>query len=197
MKCKNNITYEYVNVNIDETYDRDPTWLKYKTIIDKWDDLQKYDIIVNLDTDAWIKDYNKFEEWLNYFASIDKVFMYSAEVYCTASFKFNMQQYINGGMTIFKPNEYTSQVITDIYNMPEQEEYAKYKKVEGTNGPPGCEQICISYYVTNNEEFKKNILLCPDYLFNTPVGTIITHCWWKEYINDIILLDLYKKISSY
>lgn len=194
IQCKKaqttSLSYEYRQVP--EITDRHPSWVKFKTVIDTWDTLQPYDIVIVMDTDAWIRDTSAFEEWLHLFqASDDKSFFFSTEPYSTMSVINGILQQVNGGLTIFKPSEYTRTAIEYIYNMPEAyNELTRFKK------DWSYEQICINSHLAKDPVFRDSIMTGPYIMFNTPAGSIVCHCWWKELIEAMIIPEMYAAIFA-
>lgn len=191
-KNHSNVTYRYIHVQ--EIPGRCASWVKYRTIISHWDtDIKDFDIVVVLDTDAWVKDMNRFLQWMQMFvAKTDKTFLYAAEPYCSSTFKLeNIEQQVNGGFTAFKPSSYSLQTLKEIYDIPEtNHQFYKYKKEWS------YEQICINYKLSVDRVFKESVIITPVTLFNTPSGKIVRHCWWKELIEPMIIPDLISLMAS-
>jgi hypothetical protein len=178
-------SYEYVHVS--SLQDRHPSWTKYHTVLGRWDQLASYDIIIVMDTDAWIRDMGAFDAWIRCFHDMHQAhFMYAGEPNADESFHLmNTPQVVNGGLTIFKPTAYVKETLQTIFQMPEcQKEYARFKK------DWSYEQICINRQLYDNPTFRQSVMVAPMDHFNTPSGKIVAHCWWKEYVAPMILPEL-------
>lgn len=183
---KSNWSYEYLCV--DGIIDRHPSWIKSREILKKKDVWNIYDVVIIMDTDAWIRDIYEFEEWIQYFMKQkDKCFMFSGEPYGNKTFSLlNMEQYINGGLMIYKPGcDIVFESIQKLYDIPEKESSLTIYKKEWS-----YEQICLSYLLENDIIFRQSLIVIPCHKFNTPCGTIVAHCWWKEFIYNLIIHEL-------
>lgn len=171
-----------------EVTGRHPSWTKYATVLKHWERIAaQYDVVIVLDTDAWIRDIDAFQQWINYFVSEPtKNFMYSAEPYVPETYALqNMEQQVNGGMTVFKPTPVVRKILQEIFDIPEKHmEYRPFKL------DWSFEQICISKHLQDSKEFCQGTIVLPMEYFNTPSGSIVAHCWWKEYIYPMILPEL-------
>lgn len=186
-----NINFNYKFFLPDPNPERHASWKKYNTILKYWEEIKNYDVVVILDSDAWIKDIENFGKWLTYFYNCqDKFFMFSAEPYLDVTYwLLDIQQDVNGGLTILKPNEFTKKSLETIYELPNKVHTLSKFKLDWS-----FEQIILSYYLNNNKEFLDSILQVPVDMFNTPNGSIVTHCWFKYIIPQLIIPDLWQYI---
>ena len=186
-----NITYKYQTV--EPIADRHPSWTKYHTLIADWADLKSFDVVIVIDTDAWIRDIDAFVRWINAFhAATDKSFLYSAETYCRYTVSNGeIQQPVNGGFTALKPNDFALEALKSIYDTPDV--YPPYKefKTQWT-----FEQICIGHKINTDPVFRDSIVIGPLGLFNTPAGRILCHCWWKELVEHMIVPEILMAIQN-
>lgn len=183
---KSNWSYEYLCV--DGIDDRHPSWIKCRELLKKRDTWKMYDIVIIMDTDAWIRDICEFEKWIEYFMTQkNKCFMFSGEAYGNKTFSLlNIEQYINGGLMIFKTgyeNVYKS--MEKLYDLPENEKSLNIYKSKWS-----YEQICLSYLLENDVVFHDSTIVIPCNKFNTPCGTVVAHCWWKEFIQTLLIHEL-------
>jgi hypothetical protein len=131
------------------------------------------DILVFLDSDAWIQNYNFLNKIIyNLTNNEQKHGCFSRDPYV------NYNTFINSGSWILKINKFTKQMYTDIISDLYSNDYFH-------NTWP-WDQYYISKYVFENKE-NFNIFV-PDIL-NTPNGKVLRHNWFK---NDKMYRDLNK-----
>ena len=180
-----NYKYIFIDMNvIIKKYKIHHSWDKYVGMIGKiyliYDFLinNNHDIIIFLDSDAWIQELNYLEQLINNLYNNNKNGCFSRDPY------FNKATFINSGSFIIKNNDYIKQMYTQLIKTYElfkknnstnaclnpTDKYDDFKKVYG-------DQYFISDYVDKNKLdfmiFKPNIL-------NTPSGIILRHNWWKH-----------------
>ena len=137
----------------------------------------KYDILVFLDSDAWIQN----GYWLN--DIINNLINDGEKEGCFSRDPYNKKNtFINSGSFIIKINDYTKQMYKNIIN-------ELYSNFNYHNYWP-YDQYYISKYIFENKE-KFNIFI-PDIL-NTPLGKVLRHNWTKnkkmyDDLNNLILL---------
>lgn len=184
--------YKYVNEKMDDN--RGPSWIKFQKCIKHMPITpEKYDIVVVMDTDAWIRDEKRFVDWMYYFNEQPHLFMFADEPTNIESFNFfNIRMRVNGGLTIMKNKKEVVPFLKDIYDMPIKEhECSQFKEFWP------FEQICINKKLHYDPAFKKEIIITPLTKFNTPAGTIIRHCWQKSILIPLILHDIVKDNEEY
>lgn len=125
---------------------------------------KKYDILVFLDSDAWIQN----GYWLN--DIINNLINNENKQGCFSRDPYIMKNtFINSGSFILKNNDFTKEmyknIISDLYNNNKYHNIWPY------------DQYYISKYIFENRE-KFNIFI-PDVL-NTPIGIVLRHNWPKN-----------------
>lgn len=183
-----NWSYEYIQVEHDSN--RHPSWKKTYTLLQDLyrESLKQYDVVIVMDTDAWIRDINSLKNWIGYFVKeIDKYFMFAAEPYVKETFDLlNIEQQVNGGLMIFKPNNpKVYDFFNDVYLLPESNPIFSKFKIDWS-----FEQICMNFILQEHKSYKYGIIVVPQEKFNTPSGTVIAHCWWKHIIKPLLIHDL-------
>lgn len=124
----------------------------------------KYDIIVFLDSDAWIQ--NGF--WLK--DIITQLSQDTLKHGCFSRDPYSIENtYINSGSFIIKNNDYIKQMYSDIITQLNN-------NLEYHNKWP-YDQFYISNFIFENKD-KFNIFV-PDIL-NTPDGKVLRHNWFKN-----------------
>ncbi len=154
--------YNYVFVlNDDNKYkDLHPATKKIYIINDFLINHNHNDILVFLDSDAWIQNVYLLNEIINNLG--DKNGSYSRDPY------LKKNTYINSGSFILKVNDFTKNMYQEIINSLENnnEFWNKWS----------YDQHYISNFVFDNKE-NFNIYL-PNIL-NTPIGIVLRHDWFK------------------
>jgi hypothetical protein len=153
-----------------------PATKKIHLVNDFLENNEKYDILVFLDSDAWIQ--NGF--WLNdiinnLINNKEKQGCFSRDPY------FIKNTFINSGSFILKINDFTKQIYKNIID-------DLYTNVDYHNNWP-YDQYYISKYIFENKE--NFVIFVPDIL-NTPIGKVLRHNWWK---NKQMYIDLDKNID--
>ena len=179
---KLNFDYEFIKFKNENNIH--PATLKIK-IINNLLKNTKYEIIIFIDSDAWIHDAINLNKLVNYFINSDKHACYSRDP--TRRFdpekmpnftldKNHNNTYINSGAFLIKVNDYSK----NMYNYLENELINDNRYI---NLWP-YDQYYISNFVYKN---KNNFLIFNSNILNTPRGKIIRHNWFK---NDRMDKDL-------
>lgn len=140
----------------------------------------KCDILVFLDSDAWIQNGHWLNDIINNLINNDiKHGCFSRDPYVKKN------TFINSGSFIIKNNDFTKQMyndlIIDLYNNNSRHNSWPY------------DQYYISKYIFENKE--KFIIFIPDIL-NTPLGKVLRHNWLKNQKMYDDLTTLYSDINN-
>jgi hypothetical protein len=184
-----NINYEYIQK--EPIQDRAHAWIKTSTCRDilpyKPDD---YDIIVVIDTDAWVVNTDALIEWCYFLHHSEQLIMFSGETTNKESFALlDIQQRVNTGCMIMKNTFELKPYFDAIYNIPD-----KVKSCEHFKSDWSWEQICTNYKLHNDKSFASHVVIAPLEKFNTPAGSIIRHCWIKDLVNPLVIQELLSEI---
>lgn len=137
-----------------------------------------YDLIVFLDSDAWIQDfYNLHRLVLKLLFQENIQGCYSRDPY------IRKNTYINSGSFIIKVNDYTKNMYKTIIQKLEEE------NSHWDNHP--YDQYYISKYIYDN---KKDFWVFKPPILNTPLGSILRHNWWKTHK---MYADLYNLLDYF
>uniref|UniRef100_A0A6C0JI63 Nucleotide-diphospho-sugar transferase domain-containing protein n=1 Tax=viral metagenome TaxID=1070528 RepID=A0A6C0JI63_9ZZZZ len=140
----------------------------------------KCDILVFLDSDAWIQN----GYWLN--DIIDNLMNNNEKQGCFSRDPYSKcNTFINSGSFIIKNNDFTKQMYTMLI-----EDLCNDNNFHN-NWP--FDQHYISKYVFENKD-NFNIFI-PDIL-NTPTGKVLRHNWWKNEHMYYDLIVLYRDIND-
>lgn len=161
----NHIQYTYLFLYMIKKYYENihPATAKIQIMMDLISE-RKYDIIVFLDSDAWIQNpdhLHQIIEQLN--ADPNKHGCYSRDPYLM------INTYINSGSFLIKVNDYTENMYKEIIaSMTNNKSYHHKWPYD-------------QYYISNCILERKNdfIIFKPDIL-NTPRGIVLRHNWWKD-----------------
>jgi hypothetical protein len=121
------------------------------------------DILVFLDSDAWVQNANYLKDIINNLISDEnKQGAFSRDPYIVG------QTFINSGSFILRVNNFTknmySEIIQNVQNDPSHHKSWPY------------DQYYISNYVFNN---KKSFNIFTPPILNTPQGEVLRHNWYK------------------
>lgn len=155
--------YVFLKINNNRNTNLHPATKKIYVVNDTLQNT-KYDILVFLDSDAWIQNGYWLNDVINNLINNEeKQGCFSRDPY------IKKNTFINSGSFIIKNNDFTKQmyknIICDLRNN------ANYH-----NSWP-FDQYYISKYVFENKE--KFIIFNPDIL-NTPIGKVLRHNWCKN-----------------
>lgn len=134
------------------------------------------DLLIFLDTDAWIQDPFKLSLLVTQLLKSDKHGCMSRDPYD------RVNTYINSGSFILKINEYTKKMYKDIIQHMESD-------LLFVNRWP-FDQYYFSHFVQKNKD--KFYIFRPEVL-NTPDGIILRHNWYK---NEKMTIDMTNRIND-
>ena len=177
--------YDYEFIYLDNHYNVDNKTAKLY-IVNTFLQNSNYDILIFLDSDAWIQNGYWLNDIINNLINNEeKQGCFSRDPYVKKN------TFINSGSFILKINKFTkdfyNELIMNLENDIKNEVFNKY----------GWEdQYYISKYIFENKE--KFTIFIPDIL-NTPLGKVLRHNWCKNQkmyddLNEIIALkneDIY------
>jgi hypothetical protein len=134
---------------------------------------RKYDIIVFLDSDAWIQNPDHLHQLIEKLSAAPNIQgCFSRDPYLMVN------TYINSGSFIIKVNDYTENMYREIL------EFLKREPSHTHKWP--YDQYYISNTIFNR---KQDFWIFIPHILNTPNGIILRHSWWK---NQKMFSDLYK-----
>jgi len=176
-KFSNYLNYDYIFIEIDnKKYGNIHPATKKIHIINDFIQKTKYDILVFLDSDAWIQNFTMLSILVNNLSNDRKKYgCFSRDPYLSKN------TYINSGSFIIKINDFTKQIYNDVINLlnSDPKHHNKWP----------YDQYYISKFIYKNK--KKFIIFVPDIL-NTPIGKILRHNWGK---NNKMYKDLIRLLS--
>jgi len=168
--------YLFIEINNHKHKKLHPATKKIHTVNDFLQN-NKYDILVFLDSDAWVQNGNWLNDIINDLINNDnKHGCFSRDPYT------RINTFINSGSFILKVNDFTRKmyknIIDDLNNNHQFHNKWPY------------DQYYISKYIYENK-YSFNIFI-PDIL-NTPSGKVLRHNWYKDHkmyedLNNLILL---------
>ena len=168
-------TYEFVRGF--SNVDRHPSWNKIRYVLDHWDSFR--DGVLVMDTDAWIKDARRTADLITSLLAGKTAFLAAGEPPCCQT-TVRDAELMNGGILCFEPRPEVRSFLQHVWDTPG--EYS-------TEWP--WEQTAL------NRAYKNNVAGCREWMkilpvdtFNTPAGTHITHCWWKDITPDLLIDDI-------
>lgn len=171
--------YDYEFIYLDNHYNVDNKTAKLY-IVNTFLQNSNYDILIFLDSDAWIQNGYWLNDIINNLINNDeKQGCFSRDPYVKKN------TFINSGSFILKINNFTkdfyNELVMNLENDIKNKVFNKY----------GWEdQYYISKYIFENKE--KFTIFIPDIL-NTPLGKVLRHNWYKNQkmyddLNEIMIL---------
>lgn len=164
-KCCNILGYDYLFLELNNPRygDISPATKKIYLINDFLQKMQQYDILIFLDSDAWIQNYYLLKNIINNLINSEKYGCFSRDPY------LKKNTFINSGSFIIKINDFTKKMYTTIIN------HLHRDNSHWNNWP--FDQYYISNYIFQN---KDNFFIFQPNILNTPIGKILRHNWLKN-----------------
>lgn len=177
------LEYEFVKGKIEDwefnSYDnatnkRHITWIKIQALYDQMMDEanREIDMFCFLDTDAWIRDEDGFQKFLEDFEKS------SASLAIPRDLDEKDATYLNSGFLAFKNNERGRAMIEKFWTNPDYRGYWKHYRVE--------QRLLSDYYYDHKEDY----MVLPLEDFNTPCGRVVRHCWIKHMQETSVLEEV-------
>ena len=162
-KMCNTLNYTYVFIENNNCNDMHPATNKIN-IVNNFLNNYNFDIIIFLDTDAWIQNISYLNDIVNNLINdTNKHGCFSRDPYA------KKETFINSGSFIIKNNEFIKNMYKEIiYSLKENNNYKN-------NWP--YDQFYISNYIFDN---KHNFIIFVPFILNTPSGEVLRHNWCKN-----------------
>jgi len=178
-------TYKLIHITPDYYKNMHPATSKIKIVQEilngKYSDNatpdHNYDILVFLDSDAWVNSPDHLHDLITYLLKDPTKHGCFSRDPCKI-----VNTYINSGSFILKINEYNRQMYTQIMTYLEND-------TSHYHAWP-YDQHYISDCIHTR---KKDFLVFTPEILNTPYGIILKHNWWK---NNRMYYDLYEALDS-
>lgn len=207
--------YEYARVT--EPPDRHPSWVKIRHVLHHWDELASTEpegeaaggaargsgsktVVVVLDTDAWIRDAPGFAALLadSFGGGGGTEFLAAGEPSCRES-REHAADLMNGGFLCFEAGSArVADFLRRAWDVPS--DCSRYLR----DWP--WEQACLARAArelaagsTEADTLRQTppwLRVLPPALCNTPAGTLVTHCWYKDLAPDLVLADLLAGLAA-
>tara|TARA_B110001469_G_scaffold64555_1_gene61829 strand:- start:12182 stop:13720 length:1539 start_codon:yes stop_codon:yes gene_type:complete len=178
-----NYNYKFIKIDLDKYLNIHPAIIKIYIINDLLNSLNKNDIIIFLDSDAWIHNQDKIKNIIDLLKFNNKkygCFSRDPLPFCPdklPKFKYN-NTFINSGSFIIKVNTFTINMYKYIIKILNKDK--RY-----INMWP-YDQFYISNFILKNKNF---FYIFKHDIINCPWGKIIKHNWWKN-------LNMYKELNN-
>lgn len=174
-------SYKHITTSQEKHYpDRYITWSKIRVLIEFLQNADENDIVVFLDSDAWIRDHNNFKSLLSHFAQQkDKHGMFSRDP------KISYNTFINTGCIVLKNTPYARNFVHTIWDMLPQKPEKRYEWPH--------EQYFASKLV---EENKNHFIITKVSVLNTPCGEIVRHVWYKDMLPELLMDEAFACLAN-
>lgn len=187
--------WQYEFAHVPHPPDRHPSWVKIRHVLHCWKDYRPDEIVVVLDTDAWIRDAEGFEHLvasrLLAAEGGDKLYMAAGEPQCQETSSTG-SEVMNGGFMCFKIDERVREFLQRAWDLPAAEpEAARF-----ANDWPWEQAALGRAYKRDEAGCQAWIDILPVPLCNTPAGTHVTHCWYKDATYELVIDDLLSSLGQ-
>jgi len=187
-QCKR-LGWSYEFIVAEPLPDRHPSWLKLWHCLQAWDTFRD-DVIVVLDTDAWIRDGAGFEHVVTTMLREDTLCLLSGEPDCHEA-RVHHANILNGGFLCFKRDAKVREFFDHVWSAADTEAHAMYK-----NSWPWEQSMLCQAYTGNAAGCQDWARVLPVAMTNTPAGTLVTHCWYKDVAYQLAVDDLLSVLAA-
>lgn len=177
--------WEYRYAHVAPPAGRHPSWVKTRYVLDNWESLPEVTVV--LDTDAWIRD----AEGMG--ALVDRLlaggdgpaYLAAGEPPCSEVQRAGAGA-MNGGFMCFRKDPRVREWLQAVWDWPDTaKDCARFR------GDWPWEQACMSRaYEADAAGCRAWMEVLPVTLCNTPAGTHVAHCWFKDIAWELALDDL-------
>ena len=184
--------YEYAHVP--EPPGRHPSWVKIRHLLHCWPQYGDDEIVVLIDTDAWVRDAEGFQHLLRTrLGAPGAATRYLAAGEPGAHEVLNHgADAMNGGFMCFVKDERVRQFLQAAWDLPDRSEEARKYLVDWP-----WEQATLSRaYRADEGGCKAWMEILPTPMCNTPAGTHVAHCWYKDLTYDLVVDDLLSHLAQ-
>ena len=190
MQCKRR-GWRYEFAHVPHPPDRHPSWVKIRHVLHCWKDYAPGEIVVVLDTDAWVRDAEGFEHLLATRLRDQTVYLAAGEPVCHETVAHGAEV-MNGGFMCFKIDDRVRCFLQGVWDMADRlPEVARYAQ----EWP--WEQAALSRAYKDNESGCREWMdVLPVPMCNTPAGTHVSHCWYKDVAYDLVIDDLLSSLGQ-
>ena len=180
--------YEYAHVP--DPPGRHPSWVKIRHALFCWPHYTDDEIVIIIDTDAWIRDADGLAHVLETRLEGGIKYLAAGEPACNES-RDHGADLVNGGFMCFKKDDKVRDYLQRVWDMPERQHDAhRYT----TDWP--WEQACLCRVYRADPRISEWMDILPVAMCNTPAGTHIAHCWYKDMTSDLIIDDLLSAMAQ-
>lgn len=189
----NVIKYEFIKTD-EGTGDpaRHLTWMKIPVLIQEIHRAvneidTSWDIMVMLDTDAWVKDVDALVQQvlIPFNSHDDKHVLFAEEPPCEESRSNGINQVLNTGFICMKNTQIALDMMKLIWSVPDL-----VGSMNGFKQKWAYDQASANYLYAHLDKFKACVELVPLDWCNTPAGKIVRHCWIKELLPVLLAGDM-------
>lgn len=173
--------WEYEYAVVKQPCGRHASWVKIWHLLDAWDSLPE--VVVVLDTDAWIRDAEGVRHLVDRLRQGDTLYLGGGEPEGAEVTRLGADV-MNGGFMAFRKDDRVRAWLRAVWDWPEQHpDCAPFK----TDWP--WEQACMAR-ATKAGHSADWLEVLPVQMCNTPSGTHVSHCWYKDIAWELALDDL-------
>ena len=166
---------------------RHASWCKVKWILDSWDSLDPSEAIVLLDSDAWIRDPVGLE---HLFRTVDNPCVVAGEPTCAETLE-HRSDVMNAGFMCFVKDDAVREYFQAVWDGVEDDGCARY-----AHDWPREQALQCKAYEADVAGCKAWMDVLPVAACNTPAGTLVSHCWYKELTYALVTDDLLSAVAQ-
>lgn len=180
MQCQK-LHWRYHLCQSEPAADRFRTWIKVTAILEQLLKAPEQ-IIVFIDSDAWIRDTEAFSEMIEEFVNSKNIFLFGRDP------PVHLNTRINTGCILMKNNDEVLKFWKLVWDLPNNRSHlAKYLQ------DSFHEQSIVDILI--EEGYSEVVQIAPIGLINSPCGTIVRHCWWKEQCYEMMAEEAFSLLA--
>lgn len=179
--------YSFRHMDAGAVAPRSASWVKIRWILDSWDGLPAEGWTMLLDTDAWIRDGAGLEAVLRDLGP--GVALVGAEDPVCREGTDHQATDFNGGFVCFRKDPRVREFMQAVWDLADHPVATVYR----TAWP--WEQACLCRMVRQHAG-EPWIRMLPVEACNTPAGTYVSHCWFKELAVDLAIEDMMSSMAA-
>jgi hypothetical protein len=170
---------------------RHASWVKIRHVLDAWDELAAaWDAVVVLDTDAWIRDGEGFGHLVRSMLDDPGTLYLASGEPTNREVAHHQADAMNGGFMCFRPAPAVKAFLQAAWALADAQPAAQY----ATEWP--WEQACLCRaHAADAAGCRAWMRVLPATQCNTPAGTLVAHCWYKDLAHDLCVDDLLRGLG--
>lgn len=181
--------WEYTFVEGRAPGGRHPSWMKVRHALDTFDARQPGEVTLVLDSDAWIRDPEALAACVDGHLAQHRVFLAAGEPDCEQT-RSTAAHHMNGGFLCYLPDPRVKEFLQAVWDAPEASHPHLANEWPYEQGALGLA------YEADVAGCREWLAVEPENTLNTPAGALVTHCWYKDLVQGLVLDDILTTLAQ-